>query len=275
MEELPGGALQAVTHCLQWLLLLEVWREEALKVMPPVAKLARLSCVFLCSSDLFLERLVQKLTWGLFRLLTRRSRLDSLDLNFPPPGLASFQDLYSALLTQYEAVSFGDPLFGCWVLLPLQRRYSATMKLAVFGEHVGMLRSLGVTMGQLSIPIERFISPPEDSLPLLRLYFRSLVTRTLKPCWCPVLYVVALSHVNSFIFSQDAAAQEVEAARRSMLRKIYYLTDEVLRNHLLLFRLPQQHLEFGFDTYDQLPPIRAKRLESVIRLRDSGDDKGD
>ncbi|XP_056249486.1 RNA polymerase II-associated protein 1 [Seriola aureovittata] len=275
VEELPQGALQVVTHCLQWLLLLEVWREDALKVIPPVAKLARLSCVFLCSSDLFLERPVQKLTWGLFRLLTRRSRLDSLDLNAPPPGLASFQDLYSALLAQYEAVSFGDRLFGCWVLLPLQRRYSATMRLAVFGEHVGMLRSLGVTLEQLSVPIERFTSPPEDSLPLLRLYFRSLVTGTLRLCWCPVLYVVALSHVNSFIFSQDAAAQEVEAARHSMLRKIYYLTDEVLRNHLLLFRLPQQHSEFGFEMYEQLPPIRAKRLESVLGLQDGSDDKGD
>uniref|UniRef100_A0A3Q3WTG5 Uncharacterized protein n=1 Tax=Mola mola TaxID=94237 RepID=A0A3Q3WTG5_MOLML len=262
VEELPQGSLQAVSHCLQWLLLLEVWREEALKVIPPVAKLARLSCVFLCSSDLFLERPVQKLTWGLFRLLTRQSRLDSLDLHVPPPGLASFQDLYSALLTQYEAVSFGDRLFGCWVLLPLQRRYSATMRLAVFGEHVGMLRSLGVTLEQLSIPIERFTSPSEDSLPLLRLYFRSLVTGSLTPRWCPVLYVVALSHVNSFVFSQDAAAQEVETARHSMLRKIYYLTDEVLRKHLLLFRLPQPHSELCFDMYDQLPPIRARRLET-------------
>ncbi|XP_029316428.1 LOW QUALITY PROTEIN: RNA polymerase II-associated protein 1 [Cottoperca gobio] len=275
VEELPQGALQVVTHCLQWLLLLEVWREEALKVILPVAKLARLSCVFLCSSDLFLERPVQKLTWGLFRLLTRRSRLDSLDLNVPPPGLASFQDLYTALLTQYEAVSFGDRLFGCWVLLPLQRRYSVTMRLAVFGEHVGMLRSLGVTLEQLSIPIERFTSPPEDSLPLLSLYFRSLVTGTLKHRWCPVLYVVTLSHVNSFIFSQDAAAQKVEAARHSMLRKIYYLTDEVLRNHLLLFRLPQQKSEFGFDMFEKLPPIRAKRLESILRLQDRSDDKGD
>ncbi|XP_033498027.2 RNA polymerase II-associated protein 1 [Epinephelus lanceolatus] len=275
VEELPQGALQAVTHCLQWLLLLEVWREEALKVIPPVAKFARLSCVFLCSSDLFLERPVQKLIWGLFRLLTRQSRLDSLDLDVPPPGLASFQDLYTALLTQYEAVSFGDRLFGCWVLLPLQRRYSATMRLAVFGEHVGILRSLGVTQEQLSIPIERFTSPPEDSLPLLRLYFRTLVTGTLKPRWCPLLYVVAVSHVNSFIFSQDAAAQEVEAARHSMLRKIYFLTDEVLKNHLLLFRLPRKHSEFGFDVYEQLPPIRAKRLESVLKLQDSSSDKGD
>uniref|UniRef100_A0A8C5N5T0 RNA polymerase II associated protein 1 n=1 Tax=Gouania willdenowi TaxID=441366 RepID=A0A8C5N5T0_GOUWI len=207
VEELPHGALQAVTNCLQWLLLLEVWRGDALKVIPPVAKLARLSCIFLCSSDLFLERPVQRLTWGLFRLLTRTSCLDSLDLNVAPPGLASFEDLYLALLSQYEAVSLGDRLFGCWVLLPLQRRYSTTMRLAVFGEHVGTLRSLGVPLDQLSIPIERFTSPPEDSLPLLHLYFRALVTRTLKPSWCPVLYVVALSHINSFIFSQDAAAQ--------------------------------------------------------------------
>uniref|UniRef100_A0A3Q3RFS5 RNA polymerase II associated protein 1 n=1 Tax=Mastacembelus armatus TaxID=205130 RepID=A0A3Q3RFS5_9TELE len=263
VEQLPPGALQAVTHCLQWLLLLEIWREEALRV-----KEQKHVIMF----DLFLEKPVQKLTWGLFRLLTR---LDSLDLNVPPPGLASFQDLYSALLAQYEAVSFGDRLFGCWVLLPLQRRYSATMRLAVFGEHESMLRSLGVTLEQLCIPIERFTSPPEDSLPLLRLYFRSLVTGALKLCWCPVLYVVALSHVNSFIFSQDAAAQEVEAARHSMLRKIYYLTDEVLRNHLLLFRLPHQNSATGFEMYEQLPPIRAKRLESVLGLRDSSDDKGD
>lgn len=36
VEELPQGALQAVTHCLQWLLLLEVWREDALKVQKQV-----------------------------------------------------------------------------------------------------------------------------------------------------------------------------------------------------------------------------------------------
>ncbi|XP_061650086.1 RNA polymerase II-associated protein 1 isoform X1 [Phyllopteryx taeniolatus] len=267
VEELPQGALLAVTQCLQWLVVLEVWREEALKIITPVAKLARLSCVFLCSSDLFLERPVQKLTWALFRLLSRPSKLESLDLNIPPPGLASFQDLYCALLAQYEAVSFGDRLFGCWILLPLQRKYSATMRLAVFGEHVGILRSLGVTLEQLAIPMERFTSPPEDSLPLVRLYFRSLVTGNAKPSWCPFLYVVALAHVNAFVFSQDAAAQALEAARHNMMRKIYYMMDEVLKKHLLLFRLPKQDSQLGFDMYHQLPPIRAKYLESIVGLQ--------
>uniref|UniRef100_A0A8C2DBD4 RNA polymerase II-associated protein 1-like n=1 Tax=Cyprinus carpio TaxID=7962 RepID=A0A8C2DBD4_CYPCA len=227
VESLPAGSVQSVTHCLQWLLVLESWREQALTVVPPVAKLARLACVFLCSSDLFLERPVQELTWALFRGLTRPAQLEALDLGSPPPGLASFHDLYSALLAQYEAVSFGDPLFGCFMLLPLQRRYSVTMRLAVFGEHVGMLRSLGVSLQQLPIPLEKFTSPMEDSLPLLRLYFRALVTGVLKRNWCPVLYAVAVAHLNAFIFSQDEVAEEKEAARRSLLRKTYYLTDEV------------------------------------------------
>uniref|UniRef100_A0A8B9KI32 RNA polymerase II associated protein 1 n=1 Tax=Astyanax mexicanus TaxID=7994 RepID=A0A8B9KI32_ASTMX len=221
----PAGALQAVVQCLQWLLLVESWRGRALSAVPPGAKLARLSCVFLCSTDLFLERPVQDLTWALFRRLTGPTCLQDLDLGTPPPGLASFHDLYSALLVQYEAVSFGDPLFGCFVLLPLQRRYSATMRLAVFGEHVGILRSLGVSLQQLPFPLENFTSPPEDSLPLLRLYFRALVTGALRRSWCPVLYVVAVAHLNAFIFSQEDRVCVLFHAVFS--GKTHYLTDEV------------------------------------------------
>uniref|UniRef100_A0A671R2D2 RNA polymerase II-associated protein 1-like n=1 Tax=Sinocyclocheilus anshuiensis TaxID=1608454 RepID=A0A671R2D2_9TELE len=266
VESLPAGSVQSVTHCLQWLLVLESLREQVLTVVPPVAKLARLAFVFLCSSDLFLERPVQELTWALFRGLTRPAQLEALDLGSPPPGLASFHDLYSALLAQYEAVSFGDPLFGCFMLLPLQRRYSVTMRLAVFGEHVGMLRSLGVSLQQLPIPLEKFTCPMEDSLPLLRLYFRALVTGALKRNWCPVLYVVAVAHLNPFIFSQNEVAE------------VNYLCNKtsvilVLKNHLLLFRLPQENSELGFSTYEQLPPIRARRLESIVGTEVKGGER--
>ncbi|KAJ8353581.1 hypothetical protein SKAU_G00211480 [Synaphobranchus kaupii] len=264
VESLPPGSVESVTHCLQWLLVLESWREGALRAVPPAAKLVRLSCLFLCSSDLFLDRLVQRLGWGLLRALTRPAQLGALDLEGPLPGVASFHDLYEALLAQFEAVSFGDPLFGCVLLLPLQRRFSATMKLAVFGEHVGLLRSLGVSLRQLPVPLERYTSPPEDSLPLLRLYFRSLVTGSLRQAWCPVLYAVALVHLNAFIFSQEPSLQELDAARRSLLRKTYYLKDEVLKTHLLLFKQPRQESELGFEMYDHLPLIRARRLEAVV-----------
>ncbi|XP_063040507.1 RNA polymerase II-associated protein 1 [Engraulis encrasicolus] len=268
-ERLPTGSLASVVHCLQWLLLLESWREGALRAtVPPVAKLARLACVFLASSDLFLEPPVQRLTWALLGALTQPRRLAALDLGVPPPGMASFHDLYVALLCQYEAVSFGDVLFGRFLLLPLQRRYSVTMRLAVFGEHVGLLRSLGVPLQKLPAPLESYTCPPEDSVPLLRLYFRALVTGTLRRAWCPTLYAVAVAHVNTFIFSQEPQPQEVEATRRGLLRKTYYLTDEVLRGHLLLYRLPAQQSELGFHTYPQLPPLRARWLEKELNLQE-------
>uniref|UniRef100_A0A671N8Y1 RNA polymerase II-associated protein 1-like n=1 Tax=Sinocyclocheilus anshuiensis TaxID=1608454 RepID=A0A671N8Y1_9TELE len=271
VESLPAGSVQSVTNCLQWLLVLESWREQALTAVPPVAKLARLACVFLCSSDLFLEQPVQELTWALFRRLTRPAQLEALDLGSPPPGLASFHDLYSALLAQYEAVSFGDPLFGCFMLLPLQRCYSVTMRLAVFGEHVGMLRSLGVPLQQLPIPLEKFTSPMEDSLPLLRLYFRALVTGALKRSWCPVLYVVAVAHLNAFIFSQDAVAEVNYLCNKTSFILVLFI--KVLKNHLLLFQLPQQNSELGFSIYEQLPPIRARRLESIVGTEVKGGER--
>lgn len=149
VESLPAGTVQSLTHCLQWIFMLESFREQALQMVPPVAKLARLTCVFLCSSDIFMEKPVKELTWALLRCLTRPGHLEALDLSLPPPGLASFHDLYSALLSQYEAVSFGDPLFGCFILLPLQKRYSVSMRMALFGEHVSILRSLGVSLEQV------------------------------------------------------------------------------------------------------------------------------
>ncbi|KAG7472962.1 hypothetical protein JOB18_033164 [Solea senegalensis] len=49
----------------------------------------------------------------------------------------------------------------------------------------------------------------------------------------------------------------------------------VLKNHMLLFHLPQQQADFGFDLYEQLPAIREKRLQTVLGLQNSGEDKGD
>lgn len=59
------------------------------------------------------------------------------------------------------------------------------------------------SLSQLPVSLECYTGPPEDNLALLQLYFRALVTSALRPCWCPVLYAVAVAHINSFIFSQD------------------------------------------------------------------------
>ncbi|OXB56545.1 hypothetical protein ASZ78_007255 [Callipepla squamata] len=265
LNSLPLDLVNTVTWNLQWVLLLETWRPKTLQSIPTAAKLARLMCVFLTGGDLFLEVPIHCYTAALLSMYCQPKALDSLNLDAPLPGLASFHDLYISLLEQFEGVSFGDPLFGVFVLLPLQKRFSVHLRLSVFGEHTSILRALGVPLQQFPVPLERYTSPPEDNLNLLRHYFRTLVTGALRSTWCPVLYVVAVAHVNSFIFSQDSTTQEADAARKSMLRKTWLLVDETLKKHLLYYRLLNAESPLGFELYEQLPPIRLKYLQMVTQ----------
>ncbi|NXA44577.1 RPAP1 protein, partial [Nothocercus julius] len=262
LNTLPLDLVNTVSWNLQWVLLLETWRAKILQSIPTAAKLARLMCVFLTGGDLFLEAPIHCYTAALLSLYCQPKALDSLNLDAPLPGVASFHDLYTSLLEQFEGVSFGDPLFGAFVLLPLQRRFSIHLRLSVFGEHTSILRALGVPLQQFPVPLERYTDPPEDNLNLLRLYFRTLVTGALRHTWCPVLYVVAVAHVNSFIFSQDSTTQN-DAARKSMLRKTWLLVDETLKKHLLYYKMLNAESPLGFDLYEQLPPLRLKYLQIV------------
>ncbi|XP_032085224.1 RNA polymerase II-associated protein 1 isoform X3 [Thamnophis elegans] len=262
---LPLDLVNVVTRNLQWILLLETWRPQTLQGIPIAAKLARLMCVFLTGSDLFLEGPVHCYTAALLSLYCQSKVFESLNLDAPLPGLASFHDLYISLLEQFESVSFGDPLFGVFVLLPLQRHFSSQLKMAVFGEHVNTLRALGVPLQQFPLPLERYLSPPEDNLNLLNQYFHALVTGTLQQHWCPVLYVVAVAHINTFIFSQEKVPREIDVARRNMLQKTWVLKNEGLKKHLLYYQRANKENPLGFCLYEELPAIRLKYLQAITR----------
>ena len=57
---------------------------------------------------------------------------------------------YASLLSQYSAVSFGDPLFGCFVVLPLTQRHDIKFRRAVWDEHIGVLRALAIPLDQVT-----------------------------------------------------------------------------------------------------------------------------
>eukprot|EP00731_Ephydatia_muelleri_P027182 Em0019g55a len=111
-----------VTTTLQTLFLLERLRPNAIRELPLGAKLARLLCVFLIDGELFLEKDVHNALSVLLRLYCTSEMQDRLDFSSPIPGLVSFYDLYSSVAAQFAAVSYGDPLFSSYLILPLQQR---------------------------------------------------------------------------------------------------------------------------------------------------------
>lgn len=57
---------------------------------------------------------------------------------------------YASLLSQYSAVSFGDALFGSFVILPLAQKHDMKFRTAVWDEHVGVLRALSIPLDQVN-----------------------------------------------------------------------------------------------------------------------------
>ena len=57
---------------------------------------------------------------------------------------------YMLFLDQYEAVSFGDPVFGAYVLLPMQQCQNCLLRRAVWQERSNLLRTLTLSVREVS-----------------------------------------------------------------------------------------------------------------------------
>lgn len=58
-------------------------------------------------------------------------------------------------LDQYEAVSFGDPVFGAYLLLPMQQCQSCMLRRAVWQERSNLLRTLTLPVREVRFYVGR------------------------------------------------------------------------------------------------------------------------
>ncbi|XP_072170727.1 RNA polymerase II-associated protein 1-like [Diadema setosum] len=271
VKSLPPYIMAAVTDTLRWVFMLETWRPDSLKSIPLAAKIARLYCVFLTAGDLFMEPSVHHYLSALFKIYTTSDNMKALNFDQKIPGLASFHDLYIAALSQYEAVSFGDPLFAHVVLLPLQQRFSVHLRKALWFDHIDVIRTLSLRPSQCLIPMETFLHPCEEEADLVEVYFSSLHRGKVRPTWSPIMHLVAVHHVVSFAFSPKAGGTEGEAVRTAraqlkIVKGILALQNEDLKQLLLLYKGPSSSDPKGYTLHNSLPQDRANILFAAERL---------
>ncbi|PSN49130.1 hypothetical protein C0J52_07240 [Blattella germanica] len=129
---------------------------------------------------------------------------------------------YTQLVEQFAAVSYGDELFGHFILIPLQQRHSPSFRKLVWSEHAAVLRVLRTKPQQLAVPMREYLEPCETDMSLLMCYFRGVMTGQIREVWCPVLYQVALHHVASFISqnSETEIAQQLKSRIQQLGNKV-------------------------------------------------------
>ncbi|KAK3745680.1 hypothetical protein QZH41_019009, partial [Actinostola sp. cb2023] len=244
VDEVPHAMISTVTCTLQLILMLEEWRPVSLASVTMVAKITRLMCIFLTGSDLFLDRMVHHYVRSLLLIYTRPSCLSRLDFSGNVAGLSSFYDLYTSSLSHYSAVSFGDPLFASFLVLPLAQRQHIKFRHALWDEYVGTIRAVSFPVNQVPIPLDHFLYPIEQDDILLYLYLRALSNQEARPRWCPFFYLIAIHHVNAFIY-QRINPKDV---RKDLL---YYYKP-----------LPDSSSDKAFEVFTSLPPDREILLRN-------------
>ncbi|KAH3853182.1 hypothetical protein DPMN_095704, partial [Dreissena polymorpha] len=252
--------LDQVRHVLRWVYLLERKRSSRLESVSVTLKISRVMCVFLTGNDLFLDKVVHSYLEGLFRLYTRQSLLARMNFEEKIPGLPSFYDLFVAVLQQYEAVSFGDPLFACYLLIPMQQRHSIEYRKAIWTENTGILRTLTLPLDQLLLDINHFLAPEETDPELVRLYYQALYGGSLRRVWSPVLYLVAVHHVNRFLYAQDKTHLQL---KRTMMSKMLASNNQELQHHIVYYKKVDLSLLHGMELYTELPAIRQQYTDSL------------
>ena len=253
-----------VTTTLQTLFLLERLRPIAVRELPLEVKLARLMCVFLIDGELFLEKDVHNALSVLLRQYCCTSEMqERLDFSSPIPGLVSFYDLYSSLVAQFAAVSYGDPLFSSYLLLPLQQRFNPLLRRCLWDEHPTVLRVLSLPLQQSPVPVESFLYPVETDPVQLELYMAAIASGSVRPQWCPVLYLIAVHHVHSFVFSQRSENTASNILQRKLLQGVLRVRAEETKRHLLLYAGPQAESSLGFHLNAQLSTLQEAMINTL------------
>ena len=114
-----------VRDCLLWLYVTTIHNnnESTLSSLQIAIRFSRLFTIFLAAPDLFMDNQIQcLLTHCLNETIVHASKRYKNGFKFHNkkiPGIDSFKEFYEELITQFEAVSYGNQLFSMVLLLPL------------------------------------------------------------------------------------------------------------------------------------------------------------
>jgi len=130
---------------------------------------------------------------------------------------------------------------------------------------------LSIPLEQLPIPLEEFLYPIEQNQALLALYLRALATQTVRLQWSPLFYLVAVHHLNAFIFQRVDPEDNHELKRKiTFLKQVLAVQNENVRHDVVYYYKPAPSNSLQpFEKFTNLPADRQLLLRSRDDLEES------
>ena len=224
--------IDIIVNCLKYLFICELYRQDYMKQIAFIARYSRLLSVFLTDSQIFLDSNISLYLYLILLNYIDTNEITNLSFEYKIPGIISFYDYFQHLLQNYDSVSFGDPLYALYLLLPVQQYCPSRYKQLLWSDYLHVFRFIRFNLQQeFVLPIENFLKPFEDDIHILTLYAQALLSNQTFDfiCKSQIAYSIAINHLNSYLFEQKFNENELDY-KKNLFKQFYFTTNEVISN---------------------------------------------
>ncbi|PIK61420.1 putative RNA polymerase II-associated protein 1 [Apostichopus japonicus] len=118
--------------------------------------------------------------------------------------------------------------------------------------------------------METLLVPHETDLALLRAYLSALASASVIRQRAPLMYLIAVHHLNHFLFNEDGERSERVSQFKMIIAKQLQVVQtspnprKTWRYHLLFYKSFNLSVPDGFEMYQELPEERGKTLKHIL-----------
>lgn len=170
-------------------LFMETHYPEICEQTPLAARYCRVACTFMCGRRGTIFHEVKSELNQIWHVYAAQN--EKLSFKDPIQGIESFYDFYKTLCEHYASVSYSDPVFGAYILLPLQRKHSVELRKLVWSE-IELAETINIDEEHLEkIPLLNYTQPVETNKELITMYTKARSLRRKL-----IMYQIAVSHLK-------------------------------------------------------------------------------
>ena len=207
---IPGGFhtnVRFLTDCLKFYNYVEFNGTPSLSCIQPSSRVARILLAFLLG-DMFLTDEINTELSKTLELYSNQDFISNLDFSGSIQGVTDFVELYAELCSHFTSVSFGDPTYALFLLLPLISNPSTHIKLIIWKNNMDIFRLFPIPISSISLPIKRLLHPHETDIHVLASMIQALIQEKIRLTWSPVFYLMAVHHIRAFISREPRDSNE-------------------------------------------------------------------
>ncbi|KAG8187093.1 hypothetical protein JTE90_023935 [Oedothorax gibbosus] len=258
-NKLTTGDEMELLSCLEWILISHKFALPFVKNIPVSVEFCYLCMLFLLDDNFFRKSEINKLVEECISSILTHKEIRLTEFKWST--LNSFDDLYMEMLNQFEDISYGDELFGNFIVFPLQQCYPSDWRKLFLTEHSQVLHFLRVPLSKLFVPLKCYLEPYEQKFSLISKYYSLLASGSLTLVRCPLIYLMAVHHVHHYIFSEEV---ESKYQQKTLITSILDSKQKVVRQHILLYSEVKLDEDCGFTMKAELSSNNKIYLQSVV-----------